>query len=196
MSPGARFVKACIHALCVLASCGCMQAHAKVWQPSPGHTQIPVWPGTPTDALPTPGPEYALTGHKLIGGRPVTAAFDVSRPTMTVYAPSGKNTAAAVVVFPGGGFAGLAIDLEGTDACNRLTSIGITCVLLKYRVPSAPYDSHCKCRPSYPASDWSMAQWSNGRHLILVRRVVTRGDRTSKLPRVRASSPALGQQQV
>ncbi|HUA23323.1 MAG TPA: hypothetical protein VMA54_04340, partial [Steroidobacteraceae bacterium] len=89
-----------------------------------------------------------MTGHKLIGGRPVTAAFDVSRPTMTVYAPSGKNTGAAVVVFPGGGFVGLAIDLEGTDACYWLTSIGITCVLLKYRVPSAPYDWHCKCGPN------------------------------------------------
>ncbi len=68
------------------------------------------------------------------------------QPTMTVYTPSGKNTGAAVVVFPGGGFVGLAIDLEGTDACHWLTSIGITCVLLKYRVPSAPL--HCKCRPN------------------------------------------------
>ena len=54
---------------------------------------------------------------------------------------------AAVVVFPGGGFEELAIDLEGTEACRWLTSIGITCVLLKYRVPSAPYDWRCDCRP-------------------------------------------------
>jgi acetyl esterase/lipase len=44
------------------------------------------------------------------------------------------------VVFPGGGFYGLVMDLEGTEACDWLTSNGITCVLLKYRVPSLPYD--------------------------------------------------------
>ena len=55
---------------------------------------------------------------------------------MTVYSPDGKNTGAAVVVFPGGGYEILAIDLEGTEVCDWLTSRGITCVLLKYRVPA------------------------------------------------------------
>ena len=66
---------------------------------------------------------------------------------MTVYWPQGMNTGAAVVVFPGGGYKGLAIDLEGTEVCDWLTSKGITCVLLKYRVPfSGPYwDDGCKC---------------------------------------------------
>jgi acetyl esterase/lipase len=73
--------------------------------------------------------------------------YNVSRPTMTVYSPAGKNTGVAVVVFPGGGSEELAIDLEGTEVCDWLTSKGITCVLLKYRVPSLPYDWHCKCRP-------------------------------------------------
>jgi acetyl esterase/lipase len=59
----------------------------------------------------------------------------VSRPTMTVYSPKGKNTGAAVVVFPGGGYQILAIDLEGTEVCDWLTSKRITCVLWKYRVP-------------------------------------------------------------
>ncbi len=54
---------------------------------------------------------------------------------MTVYPPKGKNTGVAVVVFPGGGYEMLAIDLEGTEACDWLTTKGITCVLLKYRVP-------------------------------------------------------------
>ncbi|HTS90066.1 MAG TPA: alpha/beta hydrolase, partial [Gemmatimonadales bacterium] len=54
---------------------------------------------------------------------------------MTVYAPTGKNTGAAVVVFPGGGYQILAIDLEGTEVCDWLVSAGISCVLLKYRVP-------------------------------------------------------------
>jgi acetyl esterase/lipase len=66
---------------------------------------------------------------------------------MTVYAPQGKNTGAAVVVIPGGGFQMLAIDLEGAEVCDWLTSRGITCILLKYRVPSAPYVWQCDCRP-------------------------------------------------
>jgi acetyl esterase/lipase len=50
------------------------------------------------------------------------------------------NTGAAIVVFPGGSYRRLAIDLEGTEVCDWLNSIGITCVLLKYRVPdSGPY---------------------------------------------------------
>ncbi|SRR5579885_113703 len=125
----------------------CVTAHAQVWQPSAGHAQIPIWPGTPPDAQPMPGPEYTRTGTKLFGGKTITGVYNVSRPTMTVYAPKAKHTGAAVVVFPGGGFAGLAIDLEGTDICDWLTSNGITCVLLKYRVPSIPYDWHCDCRP-------------------------------------------------
>lgn len=131
---------------------GCMLvcgfARAKIWQPSAGHTQIPIWPGVPPDQPTFPGPEYMKVGTKLIGGKTVTGAENVSRPTMTVYAPTGRNTGAAVVVFPGGGFVGLAMNLEGTEACQWLTSIGVTCVLLKYRVPSTPYDWHCKCRPN------------------------------------------------
>ena len=65
---------------------------------------------------------------------------NVSRPTMTVYSPKGKNTGAAVVVFPGGGYQILVIDLEGTEVCDWLTPKGITCVLLKYRVTNVgPY---------------------------------------------------------
>jgi len=71
----------------------------------------------------------------LVGGRPWVQVGHVSRPTITVYAPKGKNSGAAVVVFPGGGYWILAIDLEGTEVCDWLTSKGITCVLLKYRVP-------------------------------------------------------------
>jgi acetyl esterase/lipase len=65
---------------------------------------------------------------------------NVTRPTMTIYSPRGSNTGAAVVVFPGGGYRGLAIDLEGTEVCDWLTPKGITCVLLKYRVTDVgPY---------------------------------------------------------
>lgn len=109
-------------------------AQTFVWQPSPGHTQIPIWPGAPPDAQSVAGPEVASVSKNLFGGEPAIGVSNVSRPTITVYSPNGKNTGAAVVVFPGGGYQGLAIDFEGTEVCDWLTSKGITCVLLKYRV--------------------------------------------------------------
>jgi len=139
-------------AACVIAACaivaGSASAQTTDWQPSPGHTQVPIWPGAAPDAQPVKGPEKVEVDPKfLIAGKPVAGVTNVVGPTMTVYSPQGKNTGAAVVVFPGGGFQELAIDLEGTEVCDWLTSKGITCVLLKYRVPSTPYDWHCDCRP-------------------------------------------------
>jgi acetyl esterase/lipase len=125
-------MKSLIFALCFLFAIGA--AHA---QPSPGHMQVPIWPGTAPDAQPVAGPETATMREKdhLVAGRPWTYVERVSQPTMTVYLPTGKNTGAAVIVFPGGGYWILAIDLEGTEVCDWLTANGITCVLLKYRVP-------------------------------------------------------------
>jgi acetyl esterase/lipase len=70
---------------------------------------------------------------------------------MTVYLPTARNTGAAMVVFPGGGYRVLAMDLEGTEICDWLTSRGITCVLLKYRVPgSGPWWDGEHHRRVYP----------------------------------------------
>lgn len=136
--------------LCIVFAFSSCTANAQthIWQPSPGHKQIPIWPGKVPDAQAVPGPEYADAVKKPVGGRPWIEVENVSQPTMTIYSPKGANTGAAVVVFPGGGFQILAIDLEGTEVCDWLTSEGITCVLLKYRVPSLPYDWHCDCRPN------------------------------------------------
>jgi acetyl esterase/lipase len=109
----------------------------QVWQPSAGHTQLPIWPGAAPDTPARPGPESLNDG----------AVTNVTTPTLTVYAPQGKSTGAAVIVIPGGGFQILAIDFEGTEICDWLTSKGVTCILLKYRVPSIPYVWQCKCRP-------------------------------------------------
>lgn len=141
-------MKSWMVALWLLAACSGVHARTLLWQPAVGHTQVRLWPGTPPDARPMPGPEYASTDPKsLVAGKTVVVVSNVSQPTMTVYAPTVKNTGTAVVVFPGGGFQILAMDLEGTEACDWLTSRGITCVLLKYRVPGVPYDRRCDCRP-------------------------------------------------
>jgi acetyl esterase/lipase len=117
-------------------------AQADGWQPSTGHVQIPIWPGAAPDAVPDPKPESIDSGG---------SAYDVARPTMTVYAPTGRNTGVAIVVFPGGGYRDLAMAGEGTEICDWLTSRGITCVLLKYRVPgSGPWWDHENQRRVYP----------------------------------------------
>ena len=130
-------------AVCALFAASALQSQ-NAWQPSTGHTQLPIWPGAVPDARPTTGPEsMQSTGTRsLVAGKPWLAVERVSQPTMTVYSPQGKNTAAAVIVFPGGGYGILAIDLEGTEVRDWLVSKGVTCVLLKYRVPaprSAPH---------------------------------------------------------
>lgn len=124
--------------LFVVAAAALVLAHttaqAEIWQPAPGHVQAPIWPGKVPNALPHPKPESVGPGE---GHTWWARANDVSQPTMTVYAPTGRNTGAAVVVFPGGGYQVLAMDLEGTEICDWLTASGITCVLLKYRVPNS-----------------------------------------------------------
>jgi acetyl esterase/lipase len=120
------------------AAAGVVRAQAGPSSPSSEPEHLPIWPGTAPDAQPAPGPDLGYT--------------NVTRPTMTVYSPKGRNTGVALVVFPGGGFEGLALKVEGTEVCDWLTSSGITCVLLRYRVPSLPYDWHCKCRPDNRAT--------------------------------------------
>jgi acetyl esterase/lipase len=128
--------------VCSTLAVGALRAQGPTWQPTAGHTQIPIWPDGAPDTKPATGPEIDTTTSKepLVAGKRVIRLGNVATPTMTLYSPKDKNTGAAVVVFPGGGYRILAIDLEGTEVCDWLTSAGITCVLLKYRVPdSGPY---------------------------------------------------------
>src|SRR5262245_971285 len=96
--------------LCALVR---LNAQTNVWQPSPGHTQILIWPDAPPNAgtQPVKGPEE-LKKITTPEGVKWTAALNVTRPTMTVYSPRETNTGVAVVVLPGGGYTSLAMDLE------------------------------------------------------------------------------------
>ena len=121
-----------------------------VWQPPSGLKQIPIWPDVAPDMADVPQPAERVEVTKapdVVAGRPYTATYDVTSPTMTVFPPKGKNTGASMVVFPGGGFQLLAMDLEGTEVCDWMTAKGITCVLLKYRVPKSnhSWDKDCDC---------------------------------------------------
>jgi len=163
----------------LLFSCAGLCRAQTAWQPSPGHTQLPIWPGVAPDARPVEGREESGTvvddagARKLVGGKPWVYVGKVSQPTMTVYSPEGKSTGAAVVVFPGGGYDILAIDLEGTEVCDWLTSRGITCVLLKYRVPCVKTGPYRDCRTALEDAQRTLglvrsraAQWRVDPHRI------------------------------
>ena len=102
---------------------------------------ISLWPGTAPGDTNNIGEEKDMTkpGEGLVAGKRVIRLGNVSRPTLTIYpAPKEKNSGTAVMVCPGGAYNILALDLEGTEVCEWLNSIGVTGVLLKYRVPKRP----------------------------------------------------------
>lgn len=119
-----------------------LDAQKSSQKPLPSGITLPLWPNGAPGAQPNPKPEMDTTTSKddLVAGKPVIRLGNVSTPTLTFYPAEGKNSGAAAVVFPGGGYKILAMDLEGTEVCDWLTSAGINCVLLKYRVQdSGPY---------------------------------------------------------
>lgn len=102
---------------------------------------IPLWPKEAPGAKGGLGEEKDTTGAKggLVAGKSVIRLGNVSQPTLTIYRPTkDKDTGAAVIICPGGGYNILAYDLEGSEICEWLNSIGVTGVLLKYRVPKRP----------------------------------------------------------
>ncbi len=108
-----------------------------VWQPTAGGTQLPLWPESVALTKPDSGdhPEATGNGSPLVGGRKWHWASYITRPTMTIYKPRGRNTGATMMVLPGGGFYAVATDLEGTEICDWVVQQGMTCVMLKYRTP-------------------------------------------------------------
>lgn len=108
-----------------------------VWQPTPGGTQVPLWPANVPLAKPDSGdrPEATGNGSPTVGSRRWHWATYITRPTMTIYRPKRRNTGAAMLVLPGGGFHAVAMDLEGTEICDWVVRQGMTCAVLKYRTP-------------------------------------------------------------
>ena len=95
---------------------------------------IKVWPGTVPGEQGDIGEETATPSEP--GKKQVLRISNVSIPTLTFYpADKENNTGTTVVVCPGGGYNILAWDLEGTEVCEWLNTLGVNAVLLKYRVP-------------------------------------------------------------
>lgn len=100
---------------------------------------IALWQGTP------PAPNMDLPaeidttkpGDNLVAGKRVIRTGNVSDPTITIYrSPADKANGTSVVICPGGGHYILAWDLEGTEVAEWLNGLGVTAIVLKYRVPS------------------------------------------------------------
>lgn len=115
----------------LLVGLGCLFLNAALAQNTPIVLFPKGAPGETSEMI-----EKADSNGGKVGGEPVLRLTNVSEPTITIYqAPEDIASGAAIVVCPGGGYNILAYDLEGDEVCEWLNNLGITAVLLKYRVP-------------------------------------------------------------
>ncbi len=126
------------------------QTLSSAWEAPAGLQQIPIWPSETPKSISrnqTIETTQRMTPPAVKLGREYTQILNVSTPTMTVFPPKGENSGTSIIVFPGGGFRIIAIDLEGSEICDWITTRGVTCILLKYRVPGGNHywDKDCKC---------------------------------------------------
>ncbi len=123
-------------ALTALLFAATLAAHVSTAQAQT--TVIPLWPHGAPEPPQTTAPEIDTTKptDALFNGKRSQRLTNVSVPTLSVYSPpSAHDTHVAALVFPGGGYVRLAWEGEGVNTCDWLTHIGVTCLLVKYRVP-------------------------------------------------------------
>src|SRR2546423_9209811 len=105
---------------------------------------VELWPGKAPEEPGTIGPEKVVMSPKLDRKQvevtePTRMLSNVTKPTITIYRPSKeKDTGTAVLICPGGGYWNLYWQLEGEEVAAWLNSIGVTGIILKYRVPRRP----------------------------------------------------------
>jgi len=105
---------------------------------------VEIWPGTAPDESGNIGPERvrmspALDRKQVEVTESTRMVTDVTRPTITICPPAKeKSTGTAVLICPGGGYWNLYWQLEGEEVAAWLNSLGVTGIILKYRVPRRP----------------------------------------------------------
>jgi acetyl esterase/lipase len=105
---------------------------------------VEIWPGKVPDENGDIGPERfrmspALDRKQVEVTEPTRMLTDVSKPSLTIYRPpKEKDTGTAMLICPGGGYWNLYWQLEGEEVATWLNSIGVTGIILKYRVPRRP----------------------------------------------------------
>lgn len=102
---------------------------------------VELWPGKAPDETGNIGPERVVMSPKLDRKQvevtePTRMLTDVSKPSITIYRPAkNMDTHTAVLICPGGGYWNLYWQLEGEEVAEWLNSLGVTGIILKYRVP-------------------------------------------------------------
>lgn len=122
-----------------------------------------LWPGEAPGEIENLPPESDRTkdSDKLVAGKRLIRLQNVSVPTLTIYKPDPKiDTGSSIIIAPGGGHTILALDLEGTEVADWATSIGMTAIVLKYRVPG---------RARNPDKTWLAAAQDGQRAVSLVK---------------------------
>src|SRR5438132_1804502 len=105
---------------------------------------VNLWPGKAPDETGTIGAERVRMSPKLDRKQvevtePTRMVTNVTRPTITIYRPTkNKANGTAVLICPGGGYWNLYWQLEGEEVAAWLNSLGVTGIILKYRVPRRP----------------------------------------------------------
>jgi acetyl esterase/lipase len=105
---------------------------------------LELWPGKVPDEPGTIGAEKTRLSPKLDRKQvevtePTRMITNVTKPTLTIYRPAkARDTGTAVLICPGGGYWNLYWQLEGEEVAAWLTSLGVTGIILKYRVPRRP----------------------------------------------------------
>jgi acetyl esterase/lipase len=123
--------------------------------------EVPLWPE---------GSQVLREGIAALAGK----EYAVTHPSLLYYLPKGRSTRSAILVFPGGGFKALAIGPQstigpdGADVCKWLTDAGVTCILVKYRVPNTACNWNPETR-RHDAPDTPMALQDTQRAMSLVR---------------------------
>lgn len=105
---------------------------------------VDLWPGKAPEETTEIGPERTrpspvLDRKQVEVTESTTLLTDVSKPSITIHRPpASRDTGAAVLICPGGGYWNLYWQLEGQEVAEWLNSIGVTGIILKYRVPRRP----------------------------------------------------------
>ena len=102
---------------------------------------IPLYPDHIPGSLPDTAHEKSETVNDIL------IISNITRPTLTVYTPKGRSNGTAVIICPGGGYAVLAIKLEGTEIAEKFAEAGVTAFVLKYRLPDDRYMTHKETGP-------------------------------------------------
>jgi len=105
---------------------------------------VEIWPGKVPDESGNIGPEKFLMSPKLDHKQvevtePTQMVTGVTKPTITIHRPAkDKDAGTAMLICPGGGYWNLYWQLEGEEVATWLNSLGVTGIILKYRVPRRP----------------------------------------------------------